>query len=96
MKQSHFKAEKLQDRYADRGSICPADLCDIFECPELSEKKLRLQVYTERTNGNYEGKRDMRDGTQKKKNGQSRPDKLPTFRYEMVQHYNSQKKSSLL
>lgn len=40
--------------------MCPADLCDIFECPELSEKVLRLQVYRDRTTSNYEGKVDPR------------------------------------
>ena len=42
MKQAHFRDKKLQSRYQDRGMICPAELCDIFECPEISEKKLRL------------------------------------------------------
>lgn len=42
MKSYHFRQEKLQSRYQERGMICPADLCDIFECPEFSEKTLRL------------------------------------------------------
>ena len=42
MKQMHFRNEKLQRRYTDRAMICPAELCDIFECPELAEKRLRL------------------------------------------------------
>lgn len=89
MKQGHFRAEKMQMRYHDRGMICPADLCDFFECPELSEKILRTQVYKERTDGNYEGKPDFRNGKNKK-------DRLSTFRYEMSQHYDESRKATLL
>jgi len=42
MKVKHYRHEKLQDNYEKDGVICPADLCDIFECPEFSQKKLRL------------------------------------------------------
>ena len=41
-----------------RGAVCPADLCDIFECPEMAEKVLRLQVYKDRSDNNYEGNTD--------------------------------------
>ena len=73
--------------------ICPADLCDIFECPEFSEKILRLQVFKDRTDGNYEGKADYRDGQKKKRGPQ---DKMPPYRYEMMQHYSSDRKATLL
>jgi hypothetical protein len=55
MKQNHFRGDRLQQMYEYRGSVCPAELCDIFECPELSDKKLAFQVYTDRETGNYEG-----------------------------------------
>jgi hypothetical protein len=93
MKQAHFRESKLQARYQDRGMICPAELCDIFECPEFSEKRLRLQVYKDRTDQNYEGKIDYRDGTRK---ARSTPSKIAPFRYEMVKHYNSERKATLL
>ena len=46
----HFRTETLQSRYEMRGTTCPADLCDIFECPELPERLLKDQVYNERAN----------------------------------------------
>jgi hypothetical protein len=61
MKQLHFREQKIQDRYNENGMVCPAELCDIFECPEFSEKTLRYQVYMDRSDGNYEGKLDFRD-----------------------------------
>ena len=66
--------------------ICPADLCDIFECPEFSEKILKFQTYTQRTDGNYEGKIDLRDGTSKssRRRNSNTNEKLAPFRYEMI------------
>ena len=95
MKSSHYRNEKLQDRYSQRGVICPADLCDIFECPEFSEKTLKLQVYTDRTDGNYEGRPDYRDGSSNRKRAGEKSTIKP-FRYEMMQHYDSQRRSTLL
>ena len=51
----------MQESYNEYGAICPAELCDIFECPTLSEKKLAFQTFTHRTN-NIEGKPDYRNG----------------------------------
>ena len=42
LKTNHYRGHKLQDRYQERGMVCPADLCDIFECPEFSEKILKF------------------------------------------------------
>ena len=41
-KQAHHRQDNIQQMYETKGMICPADLCDIFECPEFSEKTLRL------------------------------------------------------
>ena len=60
VKQNHYRSHKLQDQYYRKGTVCPAELCDIFECPELSFKKLGFQVYMERSTGNYEGNTDKR------------------------------------
>ena len=77
--------------------ICPADLCDIFECPEFSEKALRLQVYTERSDSNYEGSIDLRDGKKKRRiKGEQDQKELSPFRYELMQHYDSNIKANLL
>jgi hypothetical protein len=86
MKQLHYRGERLQDRYNQRGMVCPADLCDIFECPEFSEKALKAQVYTERSDGNYEGKPDFRDGPRKggKNKGKAEQTSQIPFRWEMV------------
>lgn len=57
-KTRHNRGDKVQDRYRDYGAICPAELCDIFECPEMSYKEGRYQVYTMRSDGSYEYKQD--------------------------------------
>lgn len=41
MKQSHYRGERLQERYENSGMVCPADLCDIFECPDFSDVRLK-------------------------------------------------------
>lgn len=73
--------------------MCPAELCDIFECPELSQKTLRLQVYMERTDFNYEGSPDYRMGLGGKKKQES---ELAPFRYEMMEHYDKGRRPHLL
>ena len=99
-KTKHAVNDKLQTSYNVRGSICPAELCDIFECPELSFKALRFQVYTQRTDGNYDNKHDQRHTYKRTKKGgagyiESNDHKLPPFRYEMIQHYDSSRKATL-
>lgn len=47
LKAMHFRSEKLQAQYERHAEICPADLCDIFECPDL-EMPLRDQIYMDR------------------------------------------------
>jgi len=42
MKQQHYRADKIPAKYVSSGVICPADLCDIFDCPEMPDKILRL------------------------------------------------------
>ena len=69
--------------------ICPADMCDIFECPELGFKKLKFQVFMDRTDFNYEGRKDYKDRKREE-------DDLPPYRYEMIEHYDTAKKASLL
>lgn len=93
MKQQHLRHEKMQDKYVDKSMICPADLCDIFECPEFAESKLRLQVYTQRTDYNYEGRQDHMETQKYRKNDEG---KAGTFRYQMAQHYNTARKATLL
>lgn len=104
MKNEHYRQERLQDQYEKFGASCPADMCDIFECPELSEKSLRLQVFTKRSH-NYEGKPDPRDGTptaERKKRNRNYKNlgdgilNMPPYRYEMVQFYDKSRKAGLL
>ena len=94
MKAMHFRNLNLQDRYQKTGTVCPADLCDIFECPEFSEKALKLQVYRERTDENYEGKNDYLTGI-KRNYKKNRPISMP-YRYEMLQHYSEDRRATLL
>ena len=54
MKAEHFKEFKMQQSYNKFGTICPAELCDVFECPDLSDKKLKVQTYNWRSH-NHEG-----------------------------------------
>ena len=97
MKQKHFRSEKLQERYELDGGVCPADLCDIFECPEFSEKVLRLQVYKDRSDGNYEGRPDFRDGSAAtKRNAKAGKLAQGPFRHEMIQHYDDARKAYLM
>lgn len=73
---------------------CPAELCDVFECPEFPQKTLRLQVYMERTDFNYEGAPDYRlglGGVKKKE-----PKDLPPFRWDMMRHYDQGRQPHLL
>ena len=89
MKVEHFSSEKLQDRYHRSGTICPAELCDIFECPELPDQKLRFQTYTQRSTDNYEGK------ISRQMSYRERAD-LPPFRYQMTQEYDDAGLATLL
>ena len=94
LKQSHYRKDRLQDEYQINGVMCPAELCDVFECPELSAKTLRLQVYMERTDFNYEGSPDYRlglGGAKKKSEAD-----LPPFRQEMMLHYDRGRQPHLL
>ena len=59
----------------------------------MGEKKLRFQVYTHRTDYNYEGRNDHIDQSRKRKKDN---DNVPPFRYSMMTHYNKAKKASLL
>jgi len=74
--------------------VCPAELCDVFECPELPQKALRLQVFTERTDGNYEGAPDYRQGLGGVKKKEA--NELPPFRWEMMEHYDVGRRPHLL
>ena len=56
-------------------------MCDIFECPEMSDRSLRFQVYTERSTGNYEGRSITRD-SHRYRNGKKTSES--TLRYSMV------------
>ena len=102
MKNTHFRNQKLQDDYAGNGAICPAELCDIFECPEISEKILQTQTFKERTDGNYEGDETFYSTRRKKvsylgNNTKKRKNyALNTYRYDMSTHYDSEKKANLL
>jgi hypothetical protein len=59
--------------------ICPADLCDIFECPEFSDTRLKTSVYTERTSGIYEGRH-----IKGKRQPREAPKTDKSFKYDMV------------
>lgn len=93
MKTEHFKNEKMSDEHIREGAICPAELCDIFECPNLSEKKLALQTYTMRS-VSHEGKPDYRNGDNSY--SYSKRQDLPPFRWEMAHEYNPIRKATLL
>jgi hypothetical protein len=91
MKQSHYRGSRLQERYEHDGMICPADLCDIFECPEFSDTRLKTSVYIERTSGIYEGRH-----IKGKRQPREAPKSDKSFKYDMVQHYDANRKATLL
>ena len=99
MKQNHYRGEKLQDRYNQRGMICPADLCDIFECPDLADSRLKYSVFKDRNDRIFE-ERPTSSYNKRKRGGQrtpTMPDDGPSpLRYELMQKYDPGRKSTLL
>ena len=69
--------------------ICPAELCDMFECPALSDRTLRFQVFMDRSDGNYEGRVDPRNAKNVKSG-------LAPWRFEMMQSYDEGKMATML
>lgn len=61
----------------------------MFECPALSERTLRFQVYMDRSDQNYEGRVDSRAAKQVKPG-------LPPWRYEIIQSYDEVKMATML
>lgn len=99
MKQNHYRGEKLQDRYNQRGMLCPAELCDIFECPDLADSRLKVSVFKDRSDKIFE---DRHSSSYKKKsrsrdrNGGIIDEGPSPIRYEMIQKYDVGRRASLL
>jgi hypothetical protein len=65
--------------------ICPADLCDIFECPDLADSRLKVSVYKDRTDRIFEDKPSAsKKRTRNNRNGGIPEEGPPPLRYELM------------
>jgi hypothetical protein len=66
--------------------LCPAELCDIFECPDMEDGRLKIQVYKDRDDKIFEEKpKSSKKKTSKNKyNAIGDDNQPPPLRYAMM------------
>jgi hypothetical protein len=64
--------------------ICPADLCDIFECPDLADSRLKVSVYKDRKDKIFENKPNMSKKKTNLKYNQVGEDGPAPLRYQLM------------
>jgi hypothetical protein len=77
--------------------LCPADLCDIFECPDLADSRLKVSVYKDRKDRIFEDRPTAsKKRTKYARNGGIPEEGPPPLRFELMQKYDPERKASLL
>ena len=78
--------------------LCPAELCDVFECPDLADSRLKVSVYKDRNDKIFEEKpkssnKRTRSGSRSSGIPEEGP---PPLRYEIMQKYDPDRRATLL